>query len=80
MVALLEDRLNVPYTSAFGLYDKLTFHGNVPALLMESRTLNLAYGKQSIVATNLALKVSGKNENFRIEALNEQGAGLLAQF
>jgi len=78
---LLEDRLNdMPYVNAFGIYDKLTFHGQMPALLMESRTLNLAYGRQSIVAANLALKVSGKNEGFRIDALNEQGIELLAQF
>ena len=77
---LLEERLNIPYASAFGLYDTLTFHGSVPALLMESRTINLAYGKQSIVAADLALKVSGKNESLRIESLNEQGTGLLAQF
>ena len=53
----------IPYQSAFEYYKSITDNGRIPGLLMESRTRNLAYGKQSIVAANLALKVSGKNED-----------------
>ena len=63
---------------AFSLYQALTSDGQKPSMLMESRTQNLAYGRQSIIATNLALKISGKNTDFSIEALNEQGVNLLS--
>jgi len=69
-----------PYQNAFGFYRNLTENGTLPALLMESKTVNLAYGKRSIVAANLALKVSGKNDSFDIEALTEQGRILLGEF
>lgn len=68
------------YQSAYALYRRLTKDASIPALLMESRTINLAYGKKSIIAENLALKISGKNEAFCIEALTEQGLNLLGQF
>lgn len=71
---------NILYQSAFGLYRELTDNGAVPALLMESRTVNLAYGKQSIVAANPALKFTARNEMFTIQALTEQGRNLLAEF
>src|SRR3989338_11043609 len=71
---------SIPYQSAFELHSQITKEGRLPALLMESRTINLAYGNQSIIASNLALKVSGKNESFSIEALSEQGLSLLEKF
>ena len=71
---------NIEYQNALDLYRSLTNNGMVPALLMESRTVNLAYGKQSIVAANLALKITGKNDVFSIEALTEQGRNLLGEF
>ncbi|HLD43104.1 MAG TPA: anthranilate synthase component I family protein [Candidatus Nanoarchaeia archaeon] len=70
----------IPYQSAFEYYKSITDNGRIPGLLMESRTRNLAYGKQSIVAANLALKVSGKNEDVHVEALNGQGVALLEEF
>ncbi|MCB9359211.1 anthranilate synthase component I family protein [Candidatus Woesearchaeota archaeon] len=63
------------YGCAFEHYKDISRRNQ--SLLMESKTKNLAYGKQSIVATNLALKISGKDGYFRIEALNEQGIGLM---
>ena len=71
---------SIPYQNVFELYKLLTANGTVPALLLESRTINLAYGKQSIVTANLALKVSGKNDSFGIEALTEQGRNLLGEY
>lgn len=68
------------YQNAYTFYRLLTKDASIPALLMESRTINLAYGKRSIIAENLALKISGKNEAFCIEALTEQGLNLLGQF
>lgn len=68
------------YQGAYALYRLLTKDASISALLMESRTINLAYGKKSIIAENLALKISGKNEAFCIEALTEQGLNLLGQF
>ena len=70
----------IPYQDAFGLYSSMTRNGKIPALLMESRTINLAYGRQSLIASNLALKITGKNESFRIEALTEQGLNMLSEF
>jgi len=70
----------VQYQNSYELYRELTDNGKIPALLMESKTLNIAYGKQSIVAANPALKISGKNEEFCIEALTEQGEELLKHF
>lgn len=71
---------SIQYQSAFELYNLLTINAAIPALLMESRTINLAYGRRSIIAANLALKISGKNEGFRVEALTEQGVNLLREF
>ncbi len=71
----------ITYQDAFDAYKKITERTDErQALLMESRTANIDYGKQSIIATNLALKVSGKNDYFRIEALDEQGMHLLKNF
>lgn len=70
----------VQYHGAFNMYKNITNDGQDQALLMESKTKNLAYGKQSIVATGLALKISGKNDRFKIEALNEQGSNILKYF
>ena len=70
---------NIEYADVFEVY-KSIIENNTQALLMESRTKNLAYGKQSIIATGLALKISGKNDYFKIEALNEQGVNLLKEF
>lgn len=70
----------IEYGDPFEHYKEATQNGTVPGLLMESRTLNLAYGKQSIVALNLALKLSGKGNTCRIEALTEQGEHLLEEF
>tara|TARA_Y100000310_G_scaffold343217_1_gene449842 strand:- start:2383 stop:3831 length:1449 start_codon:yes stop_codon:yes gene_type:complete len=64
----------------FNFYKSLTEFGSVPSLLMESKTQELAYGRRSIVATNLALKVTGKNNSYRIEALTDQGLNLLDLF
>ena len=74
-------KTEIEYQDAFQLYRQLTEGAKIPALLMESRTRNLAYGSQSIIAANPILKVTGKNDAFGIYACSPYGGDvLLPQF
>ncbi len=72
------DAIPIEYQDPFDFYSQNCNSG--VNLLMESRTINLAYGKQSIVAPHPAVKITGKNEDFRIEALNDTGCAILSAF
>ncbi len=67
----------IEYQDAFQLYRQLTEGAEIPALLMESRTKNLAYGRQSIIAANPMLKIIGKNDSFGIYACSPAGKDIL---
>jgi hypothetical protein len=50
-------------------------------MLFESNSeLNLQYSRQSIVIPNVALRIQGKNEDFRIEALSDTGKQIINYF
>ncbi|MBI2130658.1 anthranilate synthase component I family protein [Candidatus Woesearchaeota archaeon] len=67
----------IGYQDAFQLYRQLTEDAGIPALLMESRTVNLAYGRQSIIAANPMLRIVGKNGGFGIYACSPAGEDIL---
>lgn len=73
-------RQEMPYCNPFEYYCNHSDNGVNPSLLMESRSVNLAYGRQSVVVPNAALKISGKNESFSLEALTETGEAILSYF
>ncbi len=66
-----------PYQDTFSLYRRLSADGENVSLLLESRSLDLRYGKESAVVPNPILKISGKNNDFRIEALTLNGESIL---
>src|SRR3989338_6896413 len=69
----------IPYQDHFQLYRKLTDNGRNISLLLESRSLNMRYGKESIIVPNPAVRISGKNERFTITALTKAGEKILAR-
>lgn len=64
--------VEVPYESAFDIYKRLT-QGNKISLLMESRSLNLSYGRKSLIVPDPALKITHKNNILNLEPLNKAG-------
>lgn len=70
----------IPYENPFEFYRHHSSNGDYVSMLMESRSINLAYGKQSIVVPNAALKITGKNTGFSLEALTETGEAILSCF
>ncbi len=70
----------IGYSDPFTQYKRYSMNGERPSLLMESISKNLAYGKESIVVPNTAVRISGKNDDFCLEALTEAGAAILGQF
>lgn len=74
------ERYEIPYEAAFQYYLRNSRNGHNPSLLFESRSINLAYGKQSIVIPSVALRIEGKNESFSLTALTETGRKILTYF
>ena len=70
----------IKYQDQFKLYSKLSDNGNNTSLLMESKSLNLKYGRQSIIVPDPAVKITAKGETFTIKALNEFGKKILTLF
>jgi len=70
----------IEYQDPFKLYCSLTNNGNNISLLMESRSINLKYGRMSIIVPNPAIKITGKNENFMLKALNPLGREIIKCF
>ena len=77
---IITRKTKIPYQDSFKLYAKLSNGGNNVSLLMESRSLNLRYGKQSIIVPNPAVKIIGKNDRFSIKALTPAGKEILKCF
>ena len=73
-------RKEIPYQDPFQLYKKLTDKGNNISLLMESRSINLKYGRQSILVPNPAIRISGKDQDFKLVALTPAGEKILSLF
>ena len=74
------EKQDIPYTNPFEFYRTHSSNGDHVSMLMESRSINLAYGRQSIVVPNAALKITGKNESFSLDALTETGNAILSSF
>ncbi|MFO8015874.1 MAG: anthranilate synthase component I family protein [Candidatus Woesearchaeota archaeon] len=70
----------IEYQDPFRLYMNLSDKGNNISLLMESRSLNLQYGRESLIVPNPAVRITGKKERFKIEALTESGRRLVGLF
>ncbi len=70
----------IAYTDPFSFYKEYASRNGSPGLLLESRSINLAYGRQSIVVPNAALSISGKNEYFEINSLTDCGKEIVANF
>ncbi|GAF93033.1 unnamed protein product, partial [marine sediment metagenome] len=68
------------YCNPLQYYCNHSSNGNNVSLLMESRSINLAYGRQSIVIPNAAVRIEGKNESFSLEAMSETGEVILNYF
>jgi anthranilate/para-aminobenzoate synthase component I len=73
-------KTKIKYSDPFKVYQNLSNKGNNISLLMESRALNLKYGRESIIISNPAIKIKGNNENFSIETLNQKGENILKLF
>jgi anthranilate synthase len=78
LVATEQDEIE--YSNPFEFYKRYSGKGDVPSFLLESRTKNLAYGRESIVVPSAAVMISGKNDRFRLKALNETGDAILSYF
>src|SRR3989344_4761936 len=70
----------LPYQNPFNYFAAHSNNGNNVSLLMESRSPHLVYGRQSIVVPNAALRITGKNDSFTLEALTETGEAILSAF
>ncbi|MFA5125433.1 MAG: anthranilate synthase component I family protein [archaeon] len=70
----------IKYQEPFKLYLKESQNGNTPSLLMESKSPNQKYPRKSIIVPNPAVKIEGKNEEFKITALNKAGKKILNFF
>lgn len=76
------------YEDPFRYYCNHSSNGHRPSFLLESRPfmmegrpmIDLTYGRQSIVVPNAALKITGKNDTFCLEALTDTGAVILSAF
>ncbi|MEK6959243.1 MAG: hypothetical protein AABW59_04320, partial [archaeon] len=68
------------YTNPFEFYSKISDKGNFTSLLFESKSPNQIYERKSMIVANLALKIVGKNEDFKISAINNAGEKLLSYF
>lgn len=75
-----QKQTKIPYTNPFHCYKDHSSNGDRVSLLMESRSVNPKYGKQSIVVPNAAVRVTGKNDFFSLEALTEAGEVILSAF
>ena len=65
----------LPYAiDPVGYFAKLSDYGrNKNCVMLESASIVPKYGERSIGSASPCLKVTGKNENFEIQALNELG-------
>ena len=70
----------IPYQNPFKYFAAHSNNGNSVSLLMESRSPHLVYGRQSIVVPNAALRITGKNDTFGLDALTETGEAILHAF
>ena len=68
------------YQNPFELYLKLSENGNAISLLFESKSPNQKYPRKSMIVPNPAIKIIGKKEEFKIEALNNAGKEILKFF
>ncbi|MDP2750214.1 MAG: anthranilate synthase component I family protein [Nanoarchaeota archaeon] len=75
-----QQREAMQYENPFEFYSNHSKNGDSASLLLESRTKNLAYGRQSIIVPNVALRIEGKNEKFRLTAQSETGEAILSLF
>ncbi len=69
----------IPYEDPFEAYRRLTRDGSQVSLLMESRSRDLRYGRQSIIVPAPSLSITGRNDYFRLEALDELGREIMRQ-
>ncbi len=75
---ITEARLEIEYSPAHELFAKLYKHYD-HHFLLESVEVSLFSGRFSLVGLNPSLKIVGKDENFRIEALNKRGEEYLQE-
>ena len=73
-------RQEIEYENPMILYRKLTDNGNNLSMLMESKSLNLAYGRQSIIIPRPRINLIGKGNYFEIKALDDIGKTILSHF
>lgn len=74
------EKKSIEYSSPFEFYKKFSGANGVPSFLLESRTSNLAYARQSIVVPNAAVKITGKNDRFSLQALSKTGEAIIDSF
>lgn len=83
MIGKLKIRIKkeeLPYTDSFDFYKSHASKEENPSLLFESRSINLAYGRKSIVIPNSAISISGKNNFFEIKSLTLAGQEVISSF
>ncbi len=69
---LLEGTAAIPYQEAHKTFQKL-YKNYKHKFLFESKDVSDIYGRLSLIGIDPALKISGKNNSFRIESLNDRG-------
>src|SRR3989344_39330 len=67
----------IPYESPFEYYREHSGSNSGISLLFESCSKNTAYGRQSIVVPSAALRITGKNASYSINARTEAGEAFI---
>jgi len=74
------ESFEITYSNPFDYFKRFADGNGRVSFLLESRSKNLAYGRQSVVVPSAALSVTGKNEEFCLEALTDTGREILKFF
>lgn len=76
-MSIKEIILQIAYGDSFEVYNRYCNSPTHPSLLLESRLENHAYSRDNLIAVTQAIKLTGKNEHFKIEALTDVGREVL---
>lgn len=76
--SIQEGKIEIPYQDADDLFTRL-YKQYPHHFLMESKQVSLFSGRFSLIGIDAALKLTGKDDHFRIESLHERGQIYLDQ-
>ena len=75
---VLEARLDISYGEAHEVFLKLYKHYDYHFLL-ESKQVSLFSGRFSLIGIDPAIKLTGKDDSFQLQALNKRGEEMLEE-